>query len=1486
MGIRSINLIWIDYWKMFTEQEGLTYEELFNNNKFILILTLLLSLYKNSNLDEALSLNIYFKYKMKKEYLQSCIIYPVKNENNDYFFKVSSVNSINIPINNNNYETNQIILQLLELNCHVLKNASAFEMYSSDKLTNEISENCFDIIENKLMDISIRVQMLEFIFTIEFFHKFTWPNYVVSSIKAKRVDSSHKNIKRIAKIFNEIIDFSNLDKEINKFVYNDYLLLEIIINKEMLFYGDEDDEEILKIVKKFVKYIEKVAIKENYPSLNKMLSNLCDIYATSIARKILNISRNSLAGKDEIYRDVNINIYENCLNKFFNEKDIQLCVFNIINKHTKINLYNLKNATSCKISNITIMKKILKMLFLEDNETNLVETLFTQAQSAYKGKFGIMYNTITFFNLFENLLNFYNILINDEINPNQFNKIRESDGIYYLLKDYDDVMLVNCEKIPSKLNRQSIMIELGIFQYFFELFFFLIYSCNETNVDEVKLSLIVVLKILFFFLDENSKCALIIAEEIFLDEIVGEHIDNQKNKLHNCRAFLFLFFVKLYQNINISNEKTIKIYSYLKNLVKENLLFEFGKNIDKRSKSYFCQECFHLSLLVVKSFPFIISSELEKNIFEEVNENTKKEDKLNFYCVNFIGETLIQFTSYFSQFYEDSRFPLQIEEIFLIYLKNNYEFLKNLSDNHLKNLKPFLEKFSNDLAQMNTLDICIDNLKKIRKEEFHFYYRINVYSFVKILFNFIDDKSKSKEELDKLNKETINFYFKSILKLNFSKFRNFFKEDTILNEYDNFVDELQSNNLKLEGIAEKSDSEVMENNWNYFVLRIIGNSEQFNLKFNFFVLIILNFLNEEHFKNSDLEKNLNDLQQKLQLLLSKILLKENDSDLDICKKINSVFVSGKNKNVLNKKLFNSSINQNKKNAISVFVQFIKALGKSKRVKKGTFSSIENFKYESIIDDLCQNIKNIKIVKEIVLILKEFDKNSENFDDFNFLLNILADILKYSFEEIEGYFKDVNFNKLRTTILYNTQLKQEMLYDFQNKLIKTELIELLFEWIQNMKHQYSYKSLKKLISLCNIILKIQNKEMQTKFFELFEEDEYNIALYNIKLFLKNSFQKIIELENKLIRNKVNSSKCFRIIDGKFEYFKDNLFQEYSNLLLWEDNAKFFIEILQFLKLLCENQFLNMQTFLFMQTKEGEGGRREEFTRPIHFVEYLVNSILDGYIDICAYHNMDIGYNIIYTLTEVIQGNTLENIRELVYRTKITDNINKLFQKIISVIQAISEKKEDFDFGSLIKEENLKNNSEGIPKNSNINEFEKFYLPLDLLKITFQFLNSIIENLDSDGKNFIAEKIEWIVFCVDTTKIVFNFFEYKNWFKNQNYRELERCIKNYMTDEEFKIVFITMLNLLVNLKMIRDYGIGNQKINKKLYKYLQNDNYNKASVKKTVRLFINIFFLIFFLFRIQCMKNLLTKSLNKKIMKKRKIKTDKILDFFWKELKNIL
>lgn len=207
----------------------------------------------------------------------------------------------------------------------------------------------------------------------------------------------------------------------------------------------------------------------------------------------------------------------------------------------------------------------------------------------------------------------------------------------------------------------------------------------------------------------------------------------------------------------------------------------------------------------------------------------------------------------------------------------------------------------------------------------------------------------------------------------------------------------------------------------------------------------------------------------------------------------------------------------------------------------------------------------------------------------------------------------------------------------------------------------------------------NKKIQDSFLEDFMEDAENELLNKIKSLLLSTFQKTRKEQSMYVKHKESKpidpaavlaegssfDQMAFIFDAKREEVEERHITPYQML----------INILRLLQLLCEGHHLGLQNHLRVQTN-GERILMKNFD----FVT-AISSMLGPYIKLLHNDNIELGFQILDTLTEVVQGPCNGNQR-ILSQPHIIDHGRDLLAGLKK-----KEELKDKGFDSVEKEENI-------------------------------------------------------------------------------------------------------------------------------------------------------------------------------------------------------
>jgi hypothetical protein len=217
----------------------------------------------------------------------------------------------------------------------------------------------------------------------------------------------------------------------------------------------------------------------------------------------------------------------------------------------------------------------------------------------------------------------------------------------------------------------------------------------------------------------------------------------------------------------------------------------------------------------------------------------------------------------------------------------------------------------------------------------------------------------------------------------------------------------------------------------------------------------------------------------------------------------------------------------------------------------------------------------------------------------------------------------------------------------------------------------------------------NPKVQGKFLECFEEDRANDFLLAVKDFLIFNFEKtrkrftdviyeeeraykeLLRSEDTQDRSKnPNLSAISADLDEIIVEDEDEVDELFEKEDLSSHMTHFMIttDVLRFLQLLCEGHNASLQNYLREQRQDGAVNAKS-----YDFV-YLISTYLGTYIKILHSDNLQLGYQILDTLTEVVQGPCRENQRSL-SQAKIIDNGRDLLTCLKSKTELVTRGFED-------------------------------------------------------------------------------------------------------------------------------------------------------------------------------------------------------------------
>ena len=939
-------------------------------------------------------------------------------------------------------------------------------------------------------------------------------------------------------------------------------------------------------------------------------------------------------------------------------------VFNHIIKNSNISK-NLQQIKLLKTTYIEIIKKLKKMVYLSETyETNLAENIYYNFMEAYKVKFELMKSSSNenLNKMYKNLMKFYRILINDEnysldLFDNEENKSQlKKDDISYFLKKCKKYVLKVPQNVQVKSKKQFIIKELEIFKKIFELFIFFLSRSNLNNLVSSFPILILLSKSLIFFVNENEITSKDLIGHIYMDELFNSLIKNQMKKYHHNRLILYLFLGYFYQYFNEINEESLKIYELFKNMISENLNFsvknqDFTKSQDIEKN--FCKSCWKLALIIINNYQ-LLDSNFENELYI-VKPKDLSENKISSYFSDFISNFHYNLTKYIENIDDISIFsPLEnsLNKSVEIYTEFYEIILNPLKETYDKNSKFYQLLFENLTAKANL------GSDEVVLRELHFdkfYYNICNFYWNSIRNHYDTQKMKIMFSpfIDTLREEVTCYIYGTIFK-GCDKLRESFEiqlkdKENILDLFDQYsffedITEYKDNEFS----TERNATEEEENKWLEF-FTIINCDNSFSHKktqLPYFVCFVAIFF--ERLKNKFKEKK--ESPNEFSFYILKIIdlvhsfediINETFKDfvVEFIRIVDEFKLQNKNvlENIVEEKIKVLDVVEKDRNKIRINTK--KILNSISRNEDTNF-----IRYEKLAGEFYKNRIDILSIPKFVSLLKNLILLSNRTTNYQILissLNILTALIQYYFQQIKNQFIDYeNLQKKIGLGNKTSKLKLAMIYDFHEDLLNQKVIEVLFQLIKTTnKKQIMNKTMK----IANIILGDCNIKIQRSFYDQFLADEYNTTLSNIQRFILNSFNRIKikeeEVKNKLLDRKCpcncecnfkcnncnckvkcacNLRKNFKISDKEEYLFEDN-YLEYCELL---KDLELFKSLMTFMKLICEGHFTLMQTFLFNQTKEGEEGP-EEFNKPIDFVEWLINTILDDYIYFCNPYNLEIG-----------------------------------------------------------------------------------------------------------------------------------------------------------------------------------------------------------------------------------------------------------------------
>jgi hypothetical protein len=194
----------------------------------------------------------------------------------------------------------------------------------------------------------------------------------------------------------------------------------------------------------------------------------------------------------------------------------------------------------------------------------------------------------------------------------------------------------------------------------------------------------------------------------------------------------------------------------------------------------------------------------------------------------------------------------------------------------------------------------------------------------------------------------------------------------------------------------------------------------------------------------------------------------------------------------------------------------------------------------------------------------------------------------------------------------------------------------------------------------------NRNVQQSFLDYFKRDQGNAFILRIKDYLLTSFEyirkkfiKMLEENEKSMHD--NNEKGLKFSSTLYLYSNEESFltideEAFAKAQVQEPitndekqiyNYNLLINLLRFIQLLCEGHYNDMQNYVREQSIDGI-----VHTKSFDFVNCISN-MLGPYIKFMHKDNMKLGFRLIDTLTEIVQGPCRENQRVL-SQVKIIDN----------------------------------------------------------------------------------------------------------------------------------------------------------------------------------------------------------------------------------------
>jgi hypothetical protein len=197
-----------------------------------------------------------------------------------------------------------------------------------------------------------------------------------------------------------------------------------------------------------------------------------------------------------------------------------------------------------------------------------------------------------------------------------------------------------------------------------------------------------------------------------------------------------------------------------------------------------------------------------------------------------------------------------------------------------------------------------------------------------------------------------------------------------------------------------------------------------------------------------------------------------------------------------------------------------------------------------------------------------------------------------------------------------------------------------------------------VLLCIAMLLGGNLKVQNTFLRQFRIDKGNEFLLKIKRLLLQNFEIVRKKETNIIeaaerKYKQTHSKFGNITAGSDsssdESDEPDIDQDDPNFPSASDPKSFdlLVNLLRFIQLLCEGHHENFQNYLREQSQDGVVNIKN-----FNFIN-AISGMLGPYIKFLHANNLQLGYQILDTLTEVVQGPCRENQRVLSH-AKIIDN----------------------------------------------------------------------------------------------------------------------------------------------------------------------------------------------------------------------------------------